>query len=281
MALTVKPLENFQVVSLAINIPGPVAAARLRDLGARVIKIEPPSGDLMAWGSPAWYAALHKGVEIRVMDLKKAENQQTLQRILSRSDLLLTSSRPQALIRLGLDWSVISEKYPRLCQVAIVGSPPPNENKAGHDLTYQAGAGLVRPSALPTTTIADLAGAERAVQTALGLLLARERGMKAGYELVSLAEAAEFYAEPLRRGLTTIGGPLGGGLPGYGLYETAAGWVAVAALEPHFLARLTAELNINEMSQAALAQVLLEKTAEDWEIWAAEKDIPLIMVQEI
>jgi crotonobetainyl-CoA:carnitine CoA-transferase CaiB-like acyl-CoA transferase len=150
-----KPLKNFQVVSLAINIPGPVAAARLRDLGAAVLKIEPPSGDLMAWGSPGWYEALHLGVEPLTLDLKTADHQQTLHQHLSHSDLLLTSTRPEALRRLGLDWPTLSQRYPRLCQVAIVGSPPLDDNVAGHDLTYQAGVGLVRPSHMPLTTLAD------------------------------------------------------------------------------------------------------------------------------
>ncbi len=276
-----KPLQDFQLLSLAINIPGPVAAARLRDLGAAVTKIEPPSGDLMAWGSPAWYAALHQDIEVETLDLKTAEHQDRLHQHLAQSDLLLTSSRPAALSRLGLDWPTLSHQYPRLCQVAIVGHLPPDENVAGHDLTYQAGAGLVQPPHLPLTTLADLAGAERAVQAALGLLLARERGQGAGYEMVSLAETADFYAQPLRYGLTAPDGPLGGGLPGYGLYHTRDGWVAVAALEPHFLTRLLSELGLTAASHEGLADAFREQTAVFWEEWAINRDLPITAVRSM
>jgi crotonobetainyl-CoA:carnitine CoA-transferase CaiB-like acyl-CoA transferase len=275
-----KPLENFRVLSLAINIPSPVTAARLRDFGAAVVKIEPPSGDMMAWGSPPWYEALNSGIEVLTLDLKTAEGLKTLAEYLSYSDLLLTSTRPEALERLGLGWATLSEKYPRLCQVAIVEYLPPDDNKAGHDLTYQAGLGLVRPPQMPPTTLADIAGAERAVQAALGLLLARERGQGSGFELVSLADTADLYAEPLRRGITTSGGSLGGGHPGYGLYQARDAWIALAALEPHFLQRLMIELGITEMTHDAFANAFGEQTAEFWERWAAEKDIPLVKVQD-
>jgi crotonobetainyl-CoA:carnitine CoA-transferase CaiB-like acyl-CoA transferase len=272
-------LHGFSVVSLAINIPGPVAAARLKNLGASIVKIEPPSGDMMAWGSPGWYEVLNRGIEVLTLDLKRAEGNEKLAAYLSHSDLLLTSTRPEALERLGLGWTVLSEKYPELCQVAIIGYPPPDENKAGHDLTYQAGLGLVRPPHMPLTTLADIAGAERAVQAALGLLLARERGLGTGYEAVSLAEAANLYAEPLRRGITSAGGTLAGGFAGYGLYQTQDGWIAVGALEPHFLQRLMSELGITEMSYEAFGDAFGEQTAEYWEQWAAEKDIPLVKVK--
>jgi crotonobetainyl-CoA:carnitine CoA-transferase CaiB-like acyl-CoA transferase len=133
---------------------------------------------------------------------------------------------------------------------------------------------------MPTTTLADIAGAERAVQAALGLLLARERGQESGYEVVSLADAAALYAEPLRRGITTPGGSLGGGLPGYGLYQARDAWIAVAALEPHFLQRLMIELGITEMTHDVFANAFGEQTADFWERWAAEKDIPLVKVQD-
>jgi alpha-methylacyl-CoA racemase len=272
-------LKNFKIVSLAINIPGPVAAARLRDLGASVVKIEPPGGDMMAWGSPEWYEALNEGVEVLTLNLKTVEGMEKLHEFLLYSDLLLTSTRPSALKRLGLGWTELSEKYPRLCQVAIVGYPRPDENKAGHDLTYQAGSGLVRPPHMPTTTLADIAGAERAVQVALGLLLARERGLGSEYEAVSLADAADLYAEPLRRGFTSPGGTLGGGFAGYGLYRTQDGWIAVAALEPHFLERLMRELGITDMSHEAFGDAFGEQTADFWEKWAAERDIPLVKVR--
>ena len=104
--------------------------------------------------------------------------------------------------------------------------------------------GTFAPPEPPRVLVADLAGAERAVSAALSLLLARERGQGAGYEQVALSEAAWSFAEPLRQGLAAPGGVLGGGYPGYGLYRTRDGYVALAALDPHFWERLLQELGV-------------------------------------
>ncbi|MGE5591459.1 MAG: CoA transferase [Bacillota bacterium] len=275
----IAPLKGFRLVSLAVNVPGPVAAARLREMGAAVAKVEPPEGDPLATGSPAWYQALTEGQDVVRLNLKEPTGRARLDELLHSADLLLTSTRPDSLRRLGLDWPSLHPVYPHLCQVAIVGYPSPEENRAGHDLTYQAGLGLLRPPDLPRTLLADLAGAEQAVSAALALLLARERGGGAGYRQIALAGAAAVLAAPLQYGLTVPGGVLGGGHPGYGLYQAAGGgWVAVAVLEPHFLQRLQEELDLMQVSRESLAAVFATRTAEDWEMWAAERGLPIALV---
>jgi alpha-methylacyl-CoA racemase len=270
-----EPLAGFRVVTLAINVPGPLAAVRLRELGAAVTKVEPPAGDPLAGFSPEWYEELHEGLEVIRLNLKDPEERSGLEGLLAEADLLLTANRPAALERLSLGWPQLRERHPNLSQVAIVGYPAPRENDPGHDLTYQAEPGLLAPPQNPRTLLADLAGAERAGAAALGLLLARERGGGPGYVQVSLAEAAAAFAAPLRHGLTAPGGPLGGGLPGYGVYEAREGWVAVAALEPHFLERLEHELGLEGATRESLAKAFLSRSAAEWEAWAAERDLPL------
>jgi crotonobetainyl-CoA:carnitine CoA-transferase CaiB-like acyl-CoA transferase len=271
----VRPLDGFRVVTLAVNVPGPVTAARLRELGASVTKVEPPDGDPLALSSPDWYRDLAEGQEVVQLDLKDSSARTELDRLLDAADLLLTAQRPAALVRLGLGWRELYKRFPRLSHVAIVGHAAPDQERAGHDLTYLAKRGLLAPPELPRTLMADLGGAERAVTAALGALLARERGAGGGYVEVALAEAADFLAEPLRRELTTRGGLLGGGLPAYGLYETSDGWLAVAALEPHFKRRLAEELALPELTRSALEQAFRARSAEEWEAWAAERDLPL------
>lgn len=270
----------MRVVSLAVNLPGPLAVARLQQLGAAVVKIEPPEGDPLWHAQPHWYHALHEGQQILRLNLKAAEERARLEAELAPADLLVTASRPAALRRLELAWPELHARYPRLCQVALVGYPPPHEDVAGHDLTYQAGLGLVEPPHLPRTMIADLAGAQQAVHTALALLLARERGQGSHYAQVSLSEAAESFAEPLRRGLTAPGGILGGALPGYNLYQARGGWIALAALEPHFWDNLTVELGLAGPDRQQLQEVFLSRTALEWEAWARERDLPLVAVRE-
>ena len=253
----------MHVVTTAVNIPGPVAAARLSELGFVVTKVEPPAGDPLALAAPEWYRQLVDGQEVVRLDLKE----QSLDRLLAGADLLLTAQRPAALARLGLGWDELHARHPRLCHVAIVGEG----ERAGHDLTYLAERGLLDPPRLPRTVAADLLGAERAVSAALALLLAG----KGAYAEVSLAEAADALAEPLRAGLTAPGGVLGGGFPGYGLYEASDGWVAVAALEPRFRQRLEA---VAELTQPALQRAFRARTAAEWEAWALEHDVPLAAV---
>src|SRR5215203_834817 len=232
------PLRGIRVLTLAVNLPGPVAASRLGAMGASVVKVEPPGGDPLAWMCPGYYEDLSAGQEVVRLDLKTQEDRASLDDWLEKTDLFLTSSRPVALGRLGLSWPELHARFPGLCQVAIVGHPPPDEDAPGHDLTYQARIGTLAPPELPRVLVADLAGAERAVSAALSLLLARERGQGAGYKQVALSEAARSFAEPLRQGLAAPGGVLGGGYAGYGLYRTRDGYVALAALEPLFWERL-------------------------------------------
>lgn len=275
-----QPLSGTRVVSLALNLPGPVAAARLQSLGAEVTKVEPPSGDPLASSSPEWYVELASGQSILRLDLKEPAGRGALDRLLANEDLLLSAQRPAALERLGLGWGDLHARFPRLCRVAIVGYPAPDRDRAGHDLTYVAHHGLVIPPDLPRTTIADLGGAERAVSASLAALLERERTGEATCIEVALSEAAELFAEPLQRGLTAPDGPLGGGLPVYGLYETSDGWIAVAALEPGFRRRLANELELAELTTQALAAAFCARTAAEWEAWARERDLPVEAVRE-
>ena len=258
----------MRVVTTAVNIPGPVAAARLRELGATVTKVEPPGGDPLALAAPGWYERLVSGQEVVRLDLKE----QTLDHLLVEADLLLTSQRPSALARLGLAWGTLHPRHPRLCQVAIVGEG----ERAGHDLTYLAGRGLLDPPRLPRTVIADLMGAERAVSAALAALLAGE----GSYVEVALARAADALAEPLRAGLTAPGGALGGGLPVYGLYEAGDGWIALAALEPGFRLRLADGLGLADLTRPALEEAFRTRTAAEWEAWALERDLPLAALRD-
>jgi len=270
-------LEGVVVVSLAINLPGPLTAARLTKLGAQVTTVLPPSGDPIALYQPEWFADLHAGQDLVTLDLKSPDGIEELDALLVNADILITSSRPSSLARLGLDPESISKKHPRLCQIAIVGESGVNAENPGHDLTYQAINALVIPPAMPITLIADMAGSERAAQIAVAALLHRERTGEATHQEVALADATYDMAEPNRRGLTKPGGGLGGGLGLYAIYETQEGWIALAAIEPHFAQRIMSELNV-DASVEAFAQVFKTKTATQWEQWAKEIDIPLVAI---
>jgi crotonobetainyl-CoA:carnitine CoA-transferase CaiB-like acyl-CoA transferase len=269
-------LNGIKIVNLSVNLPGPAAAQRFRLMGAEVVKIEGPSGDPMELYHAGWYKDMAEGQTLVRLDLKSDQGRTELDRLLSGADLLISASRPAAMVRLGLDWATLHRKYPRLCQVAIVGYPAPRENEAGHDLTYQASLGLLTPPHMPRTLLADMAGAEMTVSSALALLLQRERGGDAGYAEVALSEAAASLAEPLRYGCTATGALLGGGVPEYNIYQASDGWVAVAALEPHFKHRLESALSVS--TQEEYRQIFLSNSASEWEKWGQEQDVPVVAV---
>jgi len=273
-------LQGIKIVSLALNAPGPVAAARLTQMGAEVTKVEPPSGDATSKVAPKWYESLCQGQTVLRLDLKDTGGRAQLDGMLASADLLLASFRPSALQRLGLDWKSLHARHPQLCFVGIIGYPAPQEERTGHDLTYQSDFGLLRPPEMPPTLFVDLAGAERAVSMALALLNRSARTSEAGCAWVSLYECARDLAEPLKAGLTSAGGLLGGGYPLYGFYQASDGWVAIAALEPHFAERLLSELGLKKVDRAELERILLQRRAEDWERWAAERDLPLVAVRQ-
>lgn len=274
-----KYLQGLTVVNMAVNVPGPAAARRLQRLGAKVIKVEPPFGDPMNHHQPDWYREMSAGQVIVKLDLKDIEERKRLDHLLESADLLLTANRPAALDRLGLGWQEVHRKFPGLCYVAIVGYPPPYENEPGHDLTYQAREGLITPPHMPRTLVADMAGAEMASCEALALLLAKARGLEAGYAMVSLSAAAEYMAEPYRVGFSAGGAIVGGGLPEYNLYESSDGWLAVAALEPHFKAAMEKSLDCKPSSPDDLRPLFRKKSSSEWESWAKKRDLPIVAVR--
>lgn len=266
-------LSGIKIINLALNLPGPAAAQRLGRMGAEVVKVEAPSGDPMQIYHAGWYKDMADGHVLVRLDLKSEQGRAELDRLLDSADLLISASRPAAMERLGLDWAALHKRFPRLCQVAIVGYPAPRENEAGHDLTYQASLGLLTPPHMPRTLLADMAGAEMAVSSALALLLGRERGGEAGYAEVALSEAAAALAEPLRYGCTSPGALLGGGIPEYNIYKTTDGWVAVAALEPHFKKRLESGLAISTPVQ--YRDAFAAQSSAYWQEWGQQQDVPI------
>jgi alpha-methylacyl-CoA racemase len=267
------PLAGVRVVSLAQNLPGPLALARLVAEGVTAVKVEPPGGDPMAGLSPEWYRDMHRGVQVRSLDLKRATGRAALDRELARADLLLASQRPAALARLGLGHRSLKRTHPHLRWLNIVGDTD-IPGQAGHDLTYQAGAGLIGRE-MPRTLLADVFGAQQAALAALLLL----REPAPAHAQVGLRNALETAAMPARLGLTLPGGALGGALPTYNVYDTRRGRVAVAALEPHFRARLYDALHLADGQP--LVEVMRTKTAEQWERWAERLDLPMARVRSL
>jgi crotonobetainyl-CoA:carnitine CoA-transferase CaiB-like acyl-CoA transferase len=274
--LTVDLLAGLRVVTMALNLPGPAACARLREWGAEVVKVEPPSGDPFAAFCPDWYWQLHAGMEVHRVDLKADAGLARMHAWLARADVLVTAQRPSALDRLGLRGEALQARHPRLSHAQLTGHREPLAEAPGHDLTYLAEWDLVAPPAMPPTLFADMAGAERLVSGVLALVRARDRTGKGAHLTIALADAAEWLALPREHGLTQRGALLGGGFAGYNLYATRDGWIALAALEPHFAQRVAAVLQVGELTQAHLEATFAREPSAHWTAWSREHDIPLV-----
>ena len=290
-----RPLRGVRIVSLALNLPGPAALMRLHALGARCLKVEPPgpgktpsgraiSGDPMGQYDIGAYTVMHQGIRVISVDLKSARGQARLAKELAGADLLLTSFRPSALAKLGLDWKALQRAHPQLSLVEIVGAPGARAEEPGHDLTYLAEAGLIPGSELPPTLLADMAGALMAAEATLACVLqARAKG-RGQHRQVALSQAAQWLALPRHWGLTLPSGAVGGAHAGYRVYACKDGRVAVAALEPHFTRALfqlaglpppDARAPFAPQAREAIAAWALGKTRQQLDALAHAHDIPL------
>jgi alpha-methylacyl-CoA racemase len=288
-----RPLKGVRILSLALNLPGPAALMRCRDMGATCVKLEPPphpsapkgsTGDPMGLYNRAAYEVMHAGMKISSADLKTEAGQKALHKALAKTDILLTSFRPSALKKLGMEWKALHQQYPQLSVVAIVGAPGARAEEPGHDLTYLAENALVTGLDLPPTLYADMGGSLMASEAVLQARLLQLQKGKGVYQEVARSVAAGYMALPRTWGLTAPGAAVGGGHAGYRVYPCKDGRVAMAALEPHFAAALAAEVGLRQShilamfapeTHTAIAAYLAGKTRQELDALAAAKDIPL------
>ena len=293
-----RPLKGTRILSLALNLPGPAALMRCHAMGAQCVKLEPPapasagagsSGDPMRQYNAPAYEQMHQGVRILCADLKTEAGQKKLHAELARADVLLTSFRPSALKKLGLQWSALHRRYPQLAMVRIVGAAGARAEEPGHDLTYQAEQGLVTGLDLPASLYADMGGSLMASEAVLQARLQQLQSGKSVQIEVALVDATAYLALPRSWGLTRSGAAVGGGHAGYRVYACKDGRVALAALEPHFAAALAGAAGLQQshyatmfqpQTQAALAAFIGGKTRKQLDALAVAKDIPLLTLKD-
>lgn len=235
---------------------------------------------------PQAYRDMHQGIAVQTLDLKTPEGQQALHTLLAQTDVLLTSFRPSALAKLGLDWPALHARHPQLNAVTVVGAPGPRAEEPGHDLTYLAEHDLVQDLNLPATLYADMAGALMASEAVLAVLMQRQCAGHGVQQAVALSEAAAWLAQPRRWGLTQTDGDVGGAHAGYRVYACHDGRVAVAALEPHFARRLWTLVRPSEAgadepdmhqpsTHAALTLFFADSHRRQLDEWAKQHDLPM------
>lgn len=205
----VLPLEGMRVLDFAQFLAGPVAAMRLSDLGAEVIKVERPEGgdlcramvvnDQMLDGESLAFHAFNRGKKSVVADLKRSADLEKVRRLIESADVMIHNFRPGVMERIGLGHEVAREINPRIVYGAVsgYGGEGPWRDKPGQDLLAQAlsgGAwlnGNASDGPIPIAyAIADMAAAGNLVQGILACLLRRGTTGEGGLVEVDLLSSA-------------------------------------------------------------------------------------------
>ena len=305
----VKPLSHIAVIDLTVNSPGPFCSMVLSDLGARVIKVEPPGGDPLRHDADI-FAAFNRGKESIELDLKTMEAQEMLKRLVGRSDVVLEGSRPGVAKRLGADYPTLSEDNPGLvyCSISGFGQDGPWKNRPAHDLNYLALSGyLAVQSALegrpwpPTVLLSDLAAGLYAATLVLAQLSDRSMSGRGGYIDLSITEAALSLMGPeMARGSNGEASgdrPNVAGIPHYDVFRCSDGrWFSLGIVhEDHFWARFCTVAGMDDLGglkhpermarsdeiRVRLDSVFRSRTADEWEKRLADVDVPGAAVVEL
>ncbi len=147
------PLSGVRVLDLTQVLSGPFCTQILGDLGAEIIKVEPPSGDgTRKWGPPfldgesAYFLSLNRNKQSIVIDLKKGkEASEVIKRMSEKCDVFIENFRPGVLRKLGLSYDEISKRNPRIvyCSISGYGQTGPLSRKPGYDLAAFAASGIM------------------------------------------------------------------------------------------------------------------------------------------
>lgn len=299
--MTLPFLAGFRVLDLSQYIPGPYAALMLADLGAEVVKVEPPGGDPMrqlgprdADGISPFWKLMNGGKTVIEIDLKTAAGRAALEALLARADALVESYRPGVMDRLGFARARLDAINPRLVHAALsgYGQTGPWRLRTGHDLNYMALAGGLAqsgPADRPLMAAPPTADFSSGLQTALTVcaaLLGRAKTGKGAYLDLSLAETVLAWQSPT---LTAALHPgfeparaanlLNGGAACYQVYRAADGrFVTLGAIEekfwrnfceavvrPDLIARQWEPMPQQRLI-ADLAAIFASQSAEQWEV---------------
>jgi crotonobetainyl-CoA:carnitine CoA-transferase CaiB-like acyl-CoA transferase len=180
------PLADLLVLDLTRALAGPHAAMTLGDLGARVVKIEPPSGDdTRSWGPPfmdddertsTYFLSANRNKESVVLDLKAPDDARLLERMVERADVLMENYRPGVLDRLGFSVQRLHELNPRLIVLSITGfgHDGPEAARAGYDQIAQGEAGIMSLTgvSMPTKVGVPIGDLVAGVNGVVGVLAA-------------------------------------------------------------------------------------------------------------
>jgi crotonobetainyl-CoA:carnitine CoA-transferase CaiB-like acyl-CoA transferase len=289
------PLAGVRIVDFSMFVPGPFASSILADLGADVIKIEPPRGDPGRGYVPVQFDTENRNKRSLAIDLKHADSRPVVARLVAKAQVVMEGFRPGVAKRLGIDHQSLSKHNAKLvyCSISGYGQTGPWRERPGHDVNYVAAAGglafpgqWLKAPARSSLPVADMAGGGFA---AIAILAALREGQGAYLDL-SLFEAA-FFMCAMRHGLDPQVDPRAHIFPVNDVFECADGRrLTLGILEEHFwqnFVKLVPELADERFSSdakrrqhgdalsALLAKVFKTRSAAEWVRACEQNDIPV------
>ncbi|OWT63897.1 CaiB/BaiF CoA transferase family protein [Candidimonas nitroreducens] len=309
------PLSGIRVLDLSAYIAGPYGCNLLADMGAEIIKIEPPGGDNLRKypssmpGESRAFLGVNRGKRGVCLDLKSAFGYEAFIRLVKQADVIVHNFRPSVPVRLRIDYETLRTHNPKLvyCSLTGYGQTGPLANRAGYDQVLQARTGIcssqgtVDDPKIVYGSVVDYYGAAMLANGVTAALLQRERtgaGQHVGVSLLGSAlamQAARLVvadSEPrnINRDMRS------GGITG--IHPARSGHLYISANTPHFWRSLCTLIGLPDLADderydtvkkraanveklvPVLREALLNKTAEEWEALFGDQ-VPCSVVRTV
>jgi CoA:oxalate CoA-transferase len=268
------PLSGIIIIDLSRILAGPYCTLLLAELGARVIKVEPPGqgDDARQYGpfkngKSAYFVSVNRGKESIALDLKSPAGREIFERLLDKADALVENFRPGTLEKLGYGWESLHRRYPRLVYAAAsgFGHSGPYSHYPAYDMVVQGLGGIMSITGHPGmpltrvgTSVGDLAGGLYTAVALNAALLHRERTGEATKVDVALFDCQLALLENAIMRYTTTGeipGPMGARHPSITPFEAFAtrdGNIIIAAGNDGLFVKLAYALDRADLAENAL-----------------------------
>ncbi len=316
-----QPLTGVKVLDFGRALAGPFCSLMLADLGADVIKIEPPGigDDSREWpplqnGESCYFLSVNRNKRSIVIDLATEDGKQIVRDLVKTADVVVENFRPRVMERWGLGYEQLQTINPRLiyCAISGFGATGPQSNKPATDIYMQAFAGLMgitgEPGRAPArigVSICDLTTGLFAAYGTLAALQARHLTGKGQKVDTSLLEGQMAYLSYLVTSFYATGNvpvPLGSGHPSivpYQAFQASDGWVSLATFNDRLWSRAVVAMGLPQLADdprydtnpkrlarkdevvALLSERFLTKTVDEWVAIMEASDVPLAPVNTL
>ena len=308
-----RSLRDLRVVDFSHVLAGPVCTMMLADMGADVIKIEPPGGELGRQIGPPWiagesavYLSVNRNKRGIALDLKSDSGREVARRLVSRADVVVENYRPGVMQAFGLDYDTLADSNRGLvyCSISAYGQTGPLRGRPGVDGIIQAASGLMSTLGVAdgepvkvATPVADMTTAYMATIAILAAYHAAQRSGQGEYLDISLYNAtlmlqqigyASYFASDTAPAKAGSAAPYAAPNEAY---QTLDGWIMVAAYHPKRWQALCAVLGAGELEhdprfssnesrvahrdalRQALTPLFRQRATDEWVNRLAKSDI--------